>query len=361
MAVRTDCRHYSSRTVTSGEVVQRCRARRGGADAVRLPGGVPCSSSRADHRRRLEPRARLPLTKRSRLRVPGPAPPACRHRHSRVTSPGPTAPRQSWSRSDGSTSLNRPVPVRRCPPGKALDRSRRVAGLDAEVDQGLGGGIGPRSAHLQRGDGLGIDVGSDQGGHLRGDLSAAPSCRVRRSVPDPVVGGSRPRHRVSVTQRHPWLDYRGMAAASCRPCSAKRSSSVNRSPTPVWSACRSRFGYKRWMRIRATAVFERVIYNCFVTDRRGPSVRCSDGRPAAGRRRRWSVLLPVPQFMALVGGPGGRADAASAVGPGSTWSATGVAHLSFPDLAARRRRLTRRSARCRWGGQRKPARPAERR
>ena len=25
MAVRTDCRHYSSRTVTSGEVVQRCR------------------------------------------------------------------------------------------------------------------------------------------------------------------------------------------------------------------------------------------------------------------------------------------------------------------------------------------------
>ena len=25
MAVRTDCRHYSSRTVGAGEVVQRCR------------------------------------------------------------------------------------------------------------------------------------------------------------------------------------------------------------------------------------------------------------------------------------------------------------------------------------------------
>jgi hypothetical protein len=25
MAVREDCRHYSTRTVTSGEVVQRCR------------------------------------------------------------------------------------------------------------------------------------------------------------------------------------------------------------------------------------------------------------------------------------------------------------------------------------------------
>jgi len=25
MAVRTDCRHYSSRTVAGGEVVQRCR------------------------------------------------------------------------------------------------------------------------------------------------------------------------------------------------------------------------------------------------------------------------------------------------------------------------------------------------
>ncbi|QGG96433.1 hypothetical protein [Actinomarinicola tropica] len=25
MAVRQDCRHYSSRTVSSGEVVQRCR------------------------------------------------------------------------------------------------------------------------------------------------------------------------------------------------------------------------------------------------------------------------------------------------------------------------------------------------
>ncbi len=25
MSVRTDCRHYSSRTVSTGEVVQRCR------------------------------------------------------------------------------------------------------------------------------------------------------------------------------------------------------------------------------------------------------------------------------------------------------------------------------------------------
>ena len=86
------------------------------------------------------------------------------------------------------------------------------------------------------------------------------------------------------------------------------------------------------MRIRATAVFERVIYNCFVSDPSRPDLPVlemdallRDG-DADG-----PVLLPVPQFMALVGGP----DVADPIlrrlsAQGRIVRHQDVAHLSFP-------------------------------
>lgn len=86
------------------------------------------------------------------------------------------------------------------------------------------------------------------------------------------------------------------------------------------------------MRIRATAVFERVVYNCFVSDPHRPDhpvlemdAVLRDG-DADG-----PVLLPVPQFMALVGGP----DVAEPIlrrlaQQGRVVRHQDVAHLSFP-------------------------------
>lgn len=86
------------------------------------------------------------------------------------------------------------------------------------------------------------------------------------------------------------------------------------------------------MRIRATAVFERVVYNCFVSDPSRPErpilemdALLRDG-DADG-----PVLLPVPQFMALVGGP----DVAEPIlralsAKGRVVRHQGVAHLAFP-------------------------------
>jgi len=86
------------------------------------------------------------------------------------------------------------------------------------------------------------------------------------------------------------------------------------------------------MRIRATAVFERVVYNCFVTDPSRPDrpvlemdALLRDG-DADG-----PVLLPVPQFMAFLGG----AEAAESVlrqlnEQGRIVRHQDVAHLSFP-------------------------------
>ncbi len=86
------------------------------------------------------------------------------------------------------------------------------------------------------------------------------------------------------------------------------------------------------MRIRATAVFERVVYNCFVSDPNRPDhpvlemdALLRDG-DADG-----PVLLPVPQFMALVGGP----EVAEPIlrrlsSQGRVVRHQDVAHLSFP-------------------------------
>jgi len=86
------------------------------------------------------------------------------------------------------------------------------------------------------------------------------------------------------------------------------------------------------VRIRATAVFERVVYNCFVSDPSRPErpilemdALLRDG-DADG-----PVLLPVPQFMALVGGP----DVAEPIlralsAKGRVVRHQDVAHLAFP-------------------------------
>ena len=86
------------------------------------------------------------------------------------------------------------------------------------------------------------------------------------------------------------------------------------------------------MRIRATAVFERVIYNCFVTDPSRPEhpvlemdALLRDG-DADG-----PVLLPVPQFMAIVGGPAVAEPMLRRLSAqGRVVRHQGVAHLSFP-------------------------------
>jgi hypothetical protein len=58
------------------------------------------------------------------------------------------------------------------------------------------------------------------------------------------------------------------------------------------------------MRIRALAVFERVVHHCVVTDRNRPErpVLEIDALLREGDAD-GPILLPAPQYMALVGGP----------------------------------------------------------
>lgn len=86
------------------------------------------------------------------------------------------------------------------------------------------------------------------------------------------------------------------------------------------------------MRIRATAVFERVIYNCFVSDPARPDLPVleMDALLREGDAD-GPVLLPVPLFMALVGGP----EVAEPIlrklsAQGRIVRHQDVAHLSFP-------------------------------
>lgn len=86
------------------------------------------------------------------------------------------------------------------------------------------------------------------------------------------------------------------------------------------------------MRIRAIAVFERVIYNCVVTDpaRPGRPVLEVDAVLRDGDAD-GPILLPVPQYMALVGGP----DVADQYlrdlnGQGRLVQHHGMTHLAFP-------------------------------
>ncbi len=86
------------------------------------------------------------------------------------------------------------------------------------------------------------------------------------------------------------------------------------------------------MRIRVTAVFERVVYNCYVVEPLHPErptieidALLRDG-DADG-----PVLLPVPQFMALVGGPEVAEPALRRLSSqGRIVRHQDVAHVSFP-------------------------------
>ncbi len=94
------------------------------------------------------------------------------------------------------------------------------------------------------------------------------------------------------------------------------------------------------MRIRAIAVFEGVIYNCYVVDPARPDrpILEVDALLRPGDADDGPLLLPVPTFMALVGGP-------EAADPhlrqlserGRLVTRQGVAHIAFPtweDLTA---------------------------
>jgi hypothetical protein len=86
------------------------------------------------------------------------------------------------------------------------------------------------------------------------------------------------------------------------------------------------------MRIRAIAIFERVVYNCFVTDPSRPErpvlevdAVLRDG-DADG-----PILLPAPQYMALVGGPAVAAPHLRQLErQGRLVQHQGVVHLAFP-------------------------------
>ncbi len=87
------------------------------------------------------------------------------------------------------------------------------------------------------------------------------------------------------------------------------------------------------MRICAIAVFESVIYNCFAVDLARPDhpVLEVDALLRPGDADQGPLLLPVPAFMALVGGP----DAAephlrSLADRGRIVSHQGSAHIAFP-------------------------------
>ncbi len=87
------------------------------------------------------------------------------------------------------------------------------------------------------------------------------------------------------------------------------------------------------MRIRAIAVFESVIYNCVVVDPDRPSHPTLevDAVLRPGDADDGPLLLPVPTFMALVGGPE-TADPhlRSLQQRGRLVVHQGVNHISFP-------------------------------
>jgi hypothetical protein len=87
------------------------------------------------------------------------------------------------------------------------------------------------------------------------------------------------------------------------------------------------------MRIRAIAVFESVIYNCYLVDAARPDrpVLEVDALLRPGDADDGPLLLPVPTYMALLGGP----DAAEPhlrrlSARGRLTQRQGVAHVSFP-------------------------------
>ena len=87
------------------------------------------------------------------------------------------------------------------------------------------------------------------------------------------------------------------------------------------------------MRIRATAVFEGVVYNAHVVDATRPErpVLEVDALLRPGDADDGPLLLPVPTFMALVGGPVIAEPALRQLSrTGRLARRQGVAHISFP-------------------------------
>lgn len=86
------------------------------------------------------------------------------------------------------------------------------------------------------------------------------------------------------------------------------------------------------MRIRAVAVFERVVHHCFVTDPERPDrpVLEVDAVLREGDAD-GPLLLPAPQYMAMVGGPGpAAAHLRRLERQGRLVEHQGVTHLAFP-------------------------------
>ena len=87
------------------------------------------------------------------------------------------------------------------------------------------------------------------------------------------------------------------------------------------------------MRLRAIAVFEGVIYNCYVVDPAHPErpVLEVDALLRPGDADEGPLLLPVPTYMALVGGPqAAEPHLRVLAAKGRIVERQGVAHLVFP-------------------------------
>ena len=87
------------------------------------------------------------------------------------------------------------------------------------------------------------------------------------------------------------------------------------------------------MRLRAIAVFECVIYNCYVVDAGHPErpVLEVDAILRPGDADEGPLLLPVPTYMALVGGPAVAEPHLRALSAkGRIVDRQGVAHIAFP-------------------------------
>ncbi len=87
------------------------------------------------------------------------------------------------------------------------------------------------------------------------------------------------------------------------------------------------------MRIRAIAIFEGVVYNCYVVDAARPDrpVLEVDALLRPGDADDGPLLLPVPTYMALVGGPAAAEPHLRELSRrGRLTERQGVAHISFP-------------------------------
>jgi hypothetical protein len=91
--------------------------------------------------------------------------------------------------------------------------------------------------------------------------------------------------------------------------------------------------YPPIVRVRAIAVFESVIYNCYVVDPAHPErpLLEVDAVLRPGDADEGPLLLPVPTYMVLVGGPAVAEPHLKALSArGRIVEHQGVAHIAFP-------------------------------